>query len=295
MARVSDRFCPPAASNAVRRRHFFSLFFGALGPLGCSRAGREADGAPRAEVPRCLHVAGDSTAAVLEAADPRVGGGAVGGEHVRGVAIDAAARSGRSSKSYLEEGYWAALLERVQPGDLVLIEFGHNDEKPDAARATDAATTFRDFLRRYVSDARARGGVPVLMTPICRRRFDGARIHQSHGDYPEATRQVASETQTPLVDMTEKTRELLERFGPDASAQLFAPDDNTHTNLRGARAIARLVAEGLRELGFALPEAAPVTAQCLFAPVAATRISRSRKRAPRSRPGSMGSACRPSC
>ena len=193
-------------------------------------------------------MAGDSTAAVFEAGDPRVGWGAVLAEQLVGVAVDPAARSGRSSKSYLDEGHWASLLSRVASGDLVLIEFGHNDQKLDPARATDAGTTFRDNLRRYVSDARAHHGVPVLLTPICRRRFEGGRIRPTHGDFPEATRAVAAATQTPLIDMTEQTRTLLEELGPEASTQLFAPDDNTHTNRRGASEIARLVVRNLVEL-----------------------------------------------
>lgn len=205
--------------------------------MPAERAGRRA--------PRTIHVAGDSTAAVFEPGDPRVGWGAVLAEELVDVHVDAAARSGRSSKSYLDEGHWAALLARVAGGDLVLIEFGHNDQKPDPARATDAATTFRDNLRRYVTDTRARGGVPILLTPICRRRFEGGRLRETHRDFPDATRHVAAETNAPLIDMTEQTRALLERLGPEASSELFAPDDNTHTNRRGAREIARLVARSL--------------------------------------------------
>jgi lysophospholipase L1-like esterase len=185
-------------------------------------------------LPRTLHIVGDSTAAEFPATDPRVGWGAVLGAELDGVRVNDAARSGRSSKSYLDEGHFAALEPQLQPGDLVLIEFGHNDEKPDPARATDPATTFRDNLRRYIGACHARGAVPVLLTPICRRRFSGARVTPTHGHFPDATRAVAAETNTPLIDMTARTTELLERFGPDASQQLFAPDDNTHLSPAGA-------------------------------------------------------------
>lgn len=90
--------------------------------------------------------------------------------------------------------------------------------------------------------------MPVLLTPICRRRFEGGRLRQTHGDFPDATRQVATETKTPLIDLTEQTRALLEDLGPVASTELFAPDDNTHTNRRGAGEIARLVARSLAAL-----------------------------------------------
>jgi lysophospholipase L1-like esterase len=90
----------------------------------------------------------------------------------------------------------------------------------------------------------------VLLTPISRRRFSGERVTPSHGAFPEATRTVATETRTPLIDMTLKTEQLLERFGPTASEQLFAAGDNTHLSPSGARAVTRLVAAGLVELGF---------------------------------------------
>jgi acetyl esterase/lipase len=181
-----------------------------------------------------------------------VGWGAVLGAELDGVRVNDAARSGRSSKSYFDEGHFKQLEPQLERGDLVLIEFGHNDEKDDPARHTNAATSFRDNLRRYVSACRARGAVPVLLTPICRRRFTGQRVTPTHGDYPDATRAVAYETSTPLVDLTLKTAEVLERFGPDTSKQLFAPDDNTHLSLEGAHVVARLVVDGLIELGFEL-------------------------------------------
>ena len=200
-----------------------------------------------------MHIIGDSTAAEFPATDARVGWGAVLGSELAseliGLRVDDAARSGRSSKSYYDEGHFAAVEARLEPGDLLLIQFGHNDEKPDRARATDPATTFRDNLRHYIAAARAHDATPVLLTPIARRRFDGERVTPSHGAFPDATRAVAAETQTALVDMTLKTEQLLERFGPLASERLFAPDDNTHLSPEGAHAVARLVVEGLRELG----------------------------------------------
>lgn len=241
--------------KSVLRRQLGSLAYLAatafMGQLGCAASSPPRP--PEQRLPRMLHIIGDSTAAEFPATDPRVGWGAVLAAELDGVRVNDAARSGRSSKSYFDEGHFAALEARLEPGDLLLIQFGHNDEKPDPARATDPATTFRDNLRRYVSACRARGAVPVLLTPICRRRFTGARVTPTHGDFPDATRAVATETHTPLIDMTAKTAELLERFGPEASQQLFAPGDNTHLSPEGAHAVARLVVAGLSELGFLLP------------------------------------------
>jgi len=203
-----------------------------------------------------LHIAGDSTAAIFPATDPtmRVGWGAVLQQFFTdGVRVDDAARSGRSSKSFIDEGLWAALEAQIQPGDYVLIQFAHNDEKTDdPARYTDPATTFRDYLRMYVGQSRSLGAFPVLLTPICRRDFSGTMILNTHGAYPDAVRAVAADTGTPLIDMTQKTTALLESLGAAASVALFATGDNTHLSAEGAPMVAKLVIDGIRELGLPL-------------------------------------------
>ena len=205
-----------------------------------------------------VHIAGDSTAAIFPPDDAtlRVGWGAVFPEFFgAGVVINDAARSGRSSKSFIDEGFWEAVRVQIQPGDYVFIEFAHNDETvDDPLRFTDPATTFRDYLRMYIDDTRAAGGFAVLLTPISRRNFDGLLIQDTHGDYPEAVIAVGQETGTPVIDMTEKTRIFLEALGPVDSVPLFAVDDRTHTVASGAREMAGLVVEGIRELGFPLAE-----------------------------------------
>jgi lysophospholipase L1-like esterase len=158
-----------------------------------------------------IHVAGDSTAAIFPANDRtgRVGWAAVLQEFfVEGVKVHDAAMSGRSSKGFLDEGLWASLKARVQPGDYVFIQFGHNDQKPDARRHNDSATTFRDHLEVYINETRAAGGFAVLLTPISRRKFEGSAVSPSHGPYPAAVVAVGRSTATPVIDMTEKIREL---------------------------------------------------------------------------------------
>jgi lysophospholipase L1-like esterase len=205
-----------------------------------------------------LHVAGDSTSAIFPASDPthRVGWAAVLQPFFSGgVRVDDAAQSGRSSKSYLDEGLWKKLREKIEAGDYVFVEFGHNDEKSDdAARYTDPATTFRDNLELYVKETRAAGGVPVLLTPISRRQFSGSKIGASHGAYPAAVLAVATKTNTPLIDMTERTRVWLESIGPSGSVSMFATNDNTHLSAKGADEVAKLAVQGIRALGLPLAE-----------------------------------------
>jgi lysophospholipase L1-like esterase len=205
-----------------------------------------------------LHVAGDSTAAIFPASDAthRVGWASVLQPFFgTGVQVDDAAQSGRSSKSFIDEGLWKALKAKIHAGDYVFIEFAHNDEKmDDAARYTDPATTFRTNLKTFVSDTRAAGGVAVLLTPISRRQFSGDKIVATHGAYPAAVVAVGMETGTPVIDMTDKTRVWLESLGPTASVAMFATSDNTHLSAKGAPEVAKLAVQGIRELGLPIAQ-----------------------------------------
>ena len=205
-----------------------------------------------------LHIAGDSTAAIFAASDPtmRVGWGAVLQPFfATGVTVDDAARSGRSSKSFIDEGFWASTRGQIHPGDYVLIQFAHNDEKVgDTARFTDPATTFPEYLKVYIRDTREAGGFAILLTPIVRRQFSGNAIVQTHGNWLAAIAAVAAQTGTPLIDMTAKTRVLLEGLGPVDSLPLFAVGDNTHLSAVGAPMVAALAVEGFRELQLPIVE-----------------------------------------
>jgi len=145
--------------------------------------------------------------------------------------------------------------DALKAGDFVLIQFGHNDEKSDdPLRFTDPFNTFQQYLTTYIDDARARGATPILLTPINRNNWSGATLSDTHGQYPEAMRQLAAARSVPLVDATLLTKTYFERIGPAATAQLFlilAPgqfpnypngnSDNTHLQETGARTIAQLV------------------------------------------------------
>jgi lysophospholipase L1-like esterase len=203
-----------------------------------------------------VHIAGDSTAAIFPPTDPtaRVGWAAVLQQFFTdGVQVNDSARSGRSSKSFIDEGLWNGLKSQIQPGDYVFIQFAHNDEKiDDPLRYTNPATTFREYLKIYIRDTRIAGGFAVLLTPISRRQFSGAAIVNTHGAYPAAVIAVGQETGTPVIDMTEKSRVLLEGLGPAATLPLFAVGDNTHLSAEGAPEVAKLFVQGIRELNLPL-------------------------------------------
>ncbi len=168
-----------------------------------------------------------------------------------GVRMACHGKNGRSTKSFLDEGRFAPVAAAMQPGDFLLIQFGHNDQKPDAARHTDPDTTFRENLLLFIHAAQRAGAYPVLITPIERRHFDenGVFLPGSHGPYPEAMRRLGAEVHVPVLDMTARTGEFLSALGDEASRALFMWPDNTHLRCDGAVQLAGLIAEELEKLG----------------------------------------------
>ncbi len=175
------------------------------------------------------------------------------------------AASGRSSKSFLDEGLFAETQRSMQPGDLLLVGFGHNDEKDDAARHTDPETTFPQMLMVYVEAARKAGAVPVLCTSVSRNFFVGAEgdfLLYTHGAYPAAERSLCQREGVALIDLEKQTRALLLSKGAAAACELFVNlqpgederypqgiEDKTHFSLLGAQTVAQMVAQGLVRLG----------------------------------------------
>lgn len=202
-----------------------------------------------------------------------------------GIRIENHARNGRSTKSFLREGRWDTVCARLRPGDVVMIQFGHNDaKKNDTTRFADARTDYRTNLLRYVRDVRACGAAPVLITPVARRRFDSTgTYHDAHGDYPAVVREVGSSERVPVIDLNKTSGELLARLGKSASEELYlrvppavysaypkGRQDDTHFRWRGAFAIAGLVVDGIRALH--LPLAGQLVAPPPSAPVGMNRL-----------------------
>lgn len=202
-----------------------------------------------------FYLAGDSTCAVKKAERrPECGWGERLSRHLGGAEVVDLALNGFSTKSFIDKGKWDDLLGRVQKGDVVLVQFGHNDEKKqDPARYTEAFGSFHDNLCRFASDVRKKGGRIVLLTPVCRRSFnpDGS-VKPTHGDYPAAVKKAAADCKAVCIDMEARTKAWLEGLGKERSKDFFyvAPDgkqDNTHFNYQGADAVAAMVAEGIRD------------------------------------------------
>ena len=236
--------------------------------------------------PTTIFIIGDSTAANKDIS---------GGKQERGwgmalqcffddnILVDNHAVNGRSSLSFINEGRWDKVLEKLCPGDYVIIQFGHNDEKPKADRHTDPGSTFDYNLAKYVRETREKGGIPVLMNCVVRRNFfvqapendddeklrtstfkdgvkmvEGDSLIDTHGLYRVAPRDVAQRMNCHFVDANAITHNLEQGLGREASKKLHmwflpgeepsVPDgrqDNTHYNVYGAHVVARLLADAL--------------------------------------------------
>ena len=203
-------------------------------------------------------------------------------EYIR---VDNHAVNGRSSLSFINEKRWDKVLEKIQPGDYVIIQFGHNDEKPKADRHTDPGSTFDYNLAKFVRETREHGGIPILMNCVVRRNFfvqapendddenlrtttfqdgvkmiEGDTLIDTHGLYRVAPRDVAQRMNCLFVDANQITHDLEQGLGREASKKLhmwFLPgeepsvpngrQDNTHYNVYGAHVVARLLADDICE------------------------------------------------
>jgi pectinesterase len=199
------------------------------------------------------------------------------------IRVDNRALNGRSSLSFINEGRWDAVLKSMKPGDYVIIQFGHNDEKPKADRHTDPGSTFDYNLAKFVRETREHGGIPVLMNCVVRRNFfvkapeidddeklrtqtfkdgvkmvEGDTLTDTHGLYRVAPRDVAQRMNVHFVDANRITHDLEQGLGTEASKKLhmwFLPgtepsepkgkQDNTHYSVYGAHVVARLLADAL--------------------------------------------------
>ncbi|GGY36887.1 rhamnogalacturonan acetylesterase [Streptomyces djakartensis] len=215
-------------------------------PLAWSLTGTAHAGGRR----RTVYIAGDSTAAQKYAnAAPETGWCMALPFFLRkDLPVANHAVNGRSSKSFVVEGRLAAVLSAIQPGDFLLIQFAHNDEKAqDPARYTEPWSTYQEFLRMYVDGARARGARPVLATSVERRRFDASgKAVPTHGEYPAAMRALAAEERVALLDVQALSLALWQELGVEETKKYFnwtaSEQDNTHFAPSGAIAVARLVA-----------------------------------------------------
>jgi len=166
------------------------------------------------------------------------------------------ALNGRSSKSFIDEGAWKKAL--AEKGDYYLIQFGHNDQKPDEARHTDADGSFQMYLKKYCAEVEAIGGVPVLVTSLSRRTMKDGKIVEDLKDYAAATRKVGAELGITVVDLNSMSTAMLNHMTQAQADEFNASDhpdqraeqgksgtDRTHLNPHGQEVFGRMVADNL--------------------------------------------------
>ena len=205
-----------------------------------------------------LYLIGDSTMADKKDPDknPEHGWGQMLPELMTNdINIENHARNGRSSRSFIDEGRWKEVKDKLKKGDYVFIQFGHNDEKiKDSTRFTNPYTQYWHNLEKFVKETREKGATPILLSSIVRRKFnEHGVLVDTHGNYPLVTRLVANEMNVPFIDLQWLTERLEIKYGPERSKKLhlhlepgddpYEPKgrhDDTHLSEKGATLVASL-------------------------------------------------------
>jgi lysophospholipase L1-like esterase len=182
------------------------------------------------------------------------------------VTVDNRAKNGRSTKTFISENLWSPVEASLQPGDYVIIQFGHNDEVKEK-KSYSTPEEFKSNLTKYIRETRAKGAHPLLLTPVARRKFENGKVVGTHDEYSNLVREVAAAEKADFIDMDKKSQELLQQYGEENSKLLFnqllpgehpnypaGKTDNTHFNELGARVMAQLVLAEMKKMGLPLTE-----------------------------------------
>ena len=180
---------------------------------------------------------------------------------VEEVKIENHAVNGRSTKSFIDEGRWDSVINKVKSDDFVIMEFGHNDaKKEDPKRFADANTDYKWNLEKFINETLVKGGIPILATPIVRRRFDEqGKFYDVHGDYPKVVRTLSENMNVYLLDLHKKSKEYIIKLGAERSKIFYLhidadeysslPEgkiDDTHLSPTGAFRICDFAADEIK-------------------------------------------------
>lgn len=215
-----------------------------------------------------VYLIGDSTMSIKSPSTyPETGWGMpFAGFFDQDVVVDNRAQNGRSTKSFINENRWASVLDSLKAGDYVFIQFGHNDEV-ETKKTYTKPEEFKANLVRYIQETKAKKAIPILLTPVSRRKFDTDGNALETHPYTPLVREVAAAEKVAFIDLDAKSIALYQKLGPAQSAMLFnhlepgvhpnypeGKTDDTHFNELGAREIAQLVLQELRQLNLGLSE-----------------------------------------
>jgi lysophospholipase L1-like esterase len=256
----------PAAPESIVRNGSDLLYFGKRTPLRLPQPANAA-------LPSLILI-GDSTVrnGRGDGAGGQWGWGEPLSEHfdLKRINVVNRAVGGLSSRTYLTRGYWETTLALVKAGDFVVMQFGHNDGSPvnDTSRARgtlkgtgaesedienllnqrhEVVHTYGWYLRKYISDTRAKGATPIVCSPVPRKKWEGGKIMRTPESYPHWAEQVARETGVPFIDLHGRVAAKYDQLGEEKVNPLFA-DEHTHTSRAGAELNAATLLEGLKQL-----------------------------------------------
>jgi lysophospholipase L1-like esterase len=186
------------------------------------------------------------------------------------IVVENDALGGRSSRTFITEGRWDKILAKLKKGDYVIMQFGHNDGGPldDTARARgsikgigeeskeiynpimkkqEVVYTYGHYMRQYIRDAKAKGAIPIVCSPVPRDNWKDGKVSRSEASYAGWAQQVAKEEGAYFIDLNELIAAKYESMGEEA-VKAFFPGDHTHTNMEGAKLNAQIVATSLKEI-----------------------------------------------
>lgn len=177
--------------------------------------------------------------------------------------VDDRARGGRSTRTFFQEGRWRAVYDSLKKGDIVIMQFGHNDAAEEKTERYVNIEGYKEFLRLFVNQSREKGSIPIILTPVARNYpWKDGKLENVHGEYDQAPKDVAKELDVMLIDLNQKSRDFFTKTGEayvtenyfmNLPAKVYeaypeGQKDNTHFQPKGAKEVAKLVFEDLQEL-----------------------------------------------
>jgi len=179
------------------------------------------------------------------------------------VKIDDRARGGRSTRTFFQEGRWAAVYKSLQKGDVVMMQFGHNDASVEKTERFVNIEGYKEFLRLFINQTREKGAIPIILTPVARNYpWKDGKLDNVHGEYPQAAKDVAKELNVKLIDLNELSMAFFTSKGQEYTTQNYfmnfeaglypgfpeGQKDNTHFQKAGGTEVAKLVFNAMKKL-----------------------------------------------
>ncbi len=181
----------------------------------------------------------------------------------KAVKVDDRAKGGRSTRTFFQEGRWTAVYQSLKKGDVVMIQFGHNDGAVNKPERYVDIQGYKEFLRLFINQTRQKGATPILLTPVARNYpWKDGKLSNVHGEYPQAVKEVAQELNVKLIDLNELSMQHFSKVGQEYISNKYfmnlpagkynaypnGQKDNTHFQAEGGKAVAQLVFNAMKGL-----------------------------------------------